>query len=115
MAIEVWKKNFWRNAATNYANTIVRIGSGLLLFRMLFQHLSHEQFGYYALLWSLFGYAILLDFGLGVAVQKTVARAAATGESETLNRLVSTVVWSFAAIAAGLLVFFVARHSLFLN
>src|SRR2546428_12799495 len=114
MATEVWKRNFWRNAATNYASTIVRILSGLVLFRMLFQHLSHEEFGYYALLWSLFGYAILLDFGLGVAVQKTVAHKAGTGEVDELNRLVSTILWSFAGIGAGLLAIFVLGQSLFL-
>lgn len=110
MAAEVWRKNFWRNAATNYLNIIVRIGAGLVLFRLLFQHLSHEQFGYYALLWSLFGYAILLDFGLGIAVQKIVAQKAASHDLETLNRLVTTIFWSFIAIGlSGFISFAVIR------
>lgn len=110
-----WRGNFLRNTITNYLSISIRIGTGLLLFRMLFQHLSHEQFGYYALLWSLFGYAILLDFGLGVAVQKTVARTAATGETEMLNRLVSTILWAFAGIAALLLGVFALGHGWFLD
>ena len=115
MATEVWKRNFWRNTATNYVNIIVRIGAGLVLFRLLFQHLDHERFGYYSLLWSLFGYAILLDFGLGVAVQKIVAQKAASGDLPALNRLVTTIVWSFAAIGLGCFVLFAAGRSLFLD
>ena len=115
MATEVWRKNFWRNTATNYVNIIVRIGSGLVLFRLLFQHLDHERFGYYSLLWSLFGYAILLDFGLGVAVQKAVAQKAASGDLPALNRLVTTIVWSFAAIGVACFLIFAAGRSLFLD
>jgi O-antigen/teichoic acid export membrane protein len=106
MSAESWRKHYWRNTATNYLSIVTRIGAGLVLFRMLFQHLSHEQFGYYALLWSVFGYAILLDFGLGVAVQKAVAEKSATGDIDGLNRLVATVVWSFAGL--GLLLFGIA-------
>ena len=115
MATEVWRRNFWRNTATNYVNIIVRIGAGLVLFRLLFQRLEHERFGYYSLLWSLFGYAILLDFGLGVAVQKTVAQKAAGGDLAGLNRLVTTIVWSFAAIGLAGFVVFALGRSLFLD
>ena len=112
---EVWKRNFWRNTATNYLNIIVRIGAGLVLFRLLFQHLDHEQFGYYSLLWALFGYAILLDFGLGVAVQKIVAQKAASDDLHALNRLVSTIVWSFAAIGIACFGLFAAGRPWFLD
>ena len=114
MSGDTWRTHFLRNTITNYLGVFTRIGSGLVLFRMLFQHLNHEQFGYYSLLWSLFGYAILLDFGLGVAVQKNVARAAATGETERLNHLVTTVVWSFAGLALLLLAAFALGSHWFL-
>jgi O-antigen/teichoic acid export membrane protein len=98
MDAEPWRKNFRRNAATNYLSTIVRLGVGLVVFRLLFQRLDHEQFGYYSLLWSLFGYAVLLDFGFGFTMQKVVAQKVASGDTQTLNRLVSTIVWSFVAV-----------------
>ena len=103
MSAEPWRKHFWRNTATNYLGVVTRIGSGLVLFRLLFQHMDHEQFGYYSLLWSLFGYAILLDFGLGVAVQKAVARKI----RHRATRMASTgwwrrSSWSFAAMGIGL-------------
>ena len=110
MSAEPWRKHFLRNTVTNYLGVVTRIGTGLVLFRLLFQHLSHDQFGYYSLLWSVFGYAILLDFGLGVAVQKAVAEKSATGDVAGLNRLVATVAWSFAAMGIGLfLVAYLAR------
>ncbi|SRR5579862_704529 len=112
---ETWKRHFWRNTATNYLSTIVRMAAGLALFRALFQNLSREEFGYYSLLWSLFGYAILLDFGLGFAVQKVVAQKAAGGDMETVNRLVSTIFWTFTGLAAALLALFAAGQSWFLE
>jgi O-antigen/teichoic acid export membrane protein len=106
MSDDPWKKHFWRNTATNYLGTIVRMGAGVVLFRLLFQHLTREQFGYYSLLWSLFGYAILLDFGLGFSVQKTVAQKSTTGEIDAINRLVTTIFWTFAGLAAALFALF---------
>ena len=97
MPDDPWSKHFWRNTATNYLSTIVRMGTGVVLFRLLFQHLTREQFGYYSLLWSLFGYAILLDFGLGFSVQKTVAQKSTTGDIAAINRLVTTIFWTFSA------------------
>jgi O-antigen/teichoic acid export membrane protein len=115
MSTEPWRKHYWRNTATNYLSIVTRIGAGLVLFRLLFQHLSHEQFGFYALLWSVFGYAILLDVGLGVAVQKAVAEKSATGDLDGLTRLVSTVVWSFAVLGVVLFVLGMLARPLFLN
>ena len=109
-----WRKHFWRNTATNYLSTIVRMATGIVLFRLLFQHLTREQFGYYSLLWSLFGYAILLDFGLGFSVQKIVAQKSTTGDIGAINRLVSTIFWSFSGLAAALLVLFAAIQPWFL-
>ena len=115
MSAEPWRRHFLRNTVTNYLGVVTRIGTGLVLFRLLFQHLSHDEFGYYALLWSVFGYAILLDFGLGVAVQKTVAEKSASGDAAGLNRLVTTVVWSFAALGVGLFLAAFLARPLFLD
>lgn len=106
MAEREWVRYFWRNTATNYLRTVLRMGSGLVLFRLTFEHLPTEQFGFYSLLWSLFGYTILLDFGLGFTTQKAVAEKTASGRIDDLNELVATVFWSFAAIGAALLLVF---------
>ncbi len=115
MAEHTWKKHFWRNAFSNYLRTVLRLVSGLVLFRLTFQNLSAEAFGFYSLLWSMFGYTILLDFGLGFTAQKAVAEKMASGEIEELNKLLSTIFWSFAALALGLLLVFALAENSFLD
>ena len=115
MSEPTWKKHFWRNAFSNYLRTALRLISGLVLFRLTFQNLSAEAFGFYSLLWSLFGYTILFDFGLGFTAQKAVAEKMASGEIEELNKLLSTIFWSFAGLGVGLLLVFMLAENSFLD
>ncbi|GAB5558384.1 MAG: oligosaccharide flippase family protein [Synoicihabitans sp.] len=115
MATREWQRHFWRNTGTNYLRTVLRLGAGLILFRLTFEYLSTEAFGFYSLLWSLFGYTILLDFGLGFTAQKAVAEHSAGGEVQRLNELLATIFWSFASIGAILLIVFLWGRPLFLE
>ncbi|MEZ5413288.1 MAG: MATE family efflux transporter [Opitutaceae bacterium] len=115
MAQRDWQRHFWRNTGTNYLRTILRLGSGLILFRLTFEHLSTEAFGFYSLLWSLFGYTILLDFGLGFTAQKAVAEHSANGETDRLNQLLATIFWSFIGAGALLLIVFLLGRDSFLS
>jgi len=115
MADHDWKQHFWRNTVSNYLRTILRLASGLVLFRLTFQQLTAEQFGFYSLLWSLFGYTILLDFGLGFTAQKAVAEKTATGRIDELNELISTIFWTFFATGVMLLIGFLAGRPFFLE
>jgi O-antigen/teichoic acid export membrane protein len=110
-----WKRHFWRNAATNYLRTGLRLATGLVLFRLTFERLGTEAFGFYSLLWSLFGYTILLDFGLGFTAQRAVAEHAATGRTDELNRLVATIFWTFAGFGGLLLLGFAVLQPWFLE
>ncbi len=106
----VWKRLFWRNTLSNYVRTITRMLLGLVLFRLLFENLDARDFGFWSLLWSLFGYGVLLDFGFGFTAQKAVAEKTATGDIAGLNRLISTIFWTFIGLAALLaLIFLVIR------
>jgi O-antigen/teichoic acid export membrane protein len=111
----IWKRYFWRNTASNYIRTITRLLLGVVLFRLLFSGLSDAEFGFWSLLWSLFGYGILLDFGFGFTAQKAVAEKSATGEWEELSRLLSTMLWTFVGLATLLGLFFLAIRGLFLG
>ncbi|MBT63180.1 MAG: hypothetical protein CML13_08210 [Puniceicoccaceae bacterium] len=111
----IWKRYFWRNTASNYIRTITRLLLGVILFRVLFSGLSEAEFGFWSLLWSLFGYGILLDFGFGYTAQKAVAEKSATGEWEELSRLLSTMLWTFVGLATLLGLFFWAIRGLFLG
>ncbi len=100
MTADSWQRRYWRNTLTNYARVLVRMGGGIILFRLTFQYLDAETFGFYSLLWSLFGFTVLMDFGLGFTVQKALAGASASGDFAAASRLVATVFWSFVALAA---------------
>jgi O-antigen/teichoic acid export membrane protein len=113
--IPLWKRHFWRNTVSNYVRTITRLLLGLVLFRLLFSGLSEAEFGFWSLLWSLFGYGVLLDFGFGFTAQKAVAEKSTTGEWEELSCLLSTLLWTFIGLAVLLACFFFAIHGPFLN
>ncbi len=94
------KNNIWSNAVSNYIRTVVGMGVGLVTFRLLYQALNKEQFGFWSLLWSVFGYGILLDFGFGFAAQKRVAELSVTKEWDKLSRVLSTIIFFYLGIAA---------------
>lgn len=91
-------RNIWRNSISNYVCTGVRMICGLLMFRMLFQYLTKEEFGFWAILWSVFGYGILLDFGFGFTAEKRVAQLSVSEEWDHLSRILSTIFFLYLAI-----------------
>ncbi len=97
-----WKRQYLLNTVSSYAATLLRLALGLFLFRLLFGSWDKVEFGFWSLLWSLFGFGILLDFGLGITVQKSIGTHAAQGRLPELSRLLSTVFWTFSALGVGL-------------
>jgi O-antigen/teichoic acid export membrane protein len=99
MTLSEVKRNIWRNTLSNYAALIIRTIVGLLMFRMLYQGLPKEAFGFWMLLWSVFGYGILLDFGFGLTAQKRVAELSVHQDWDQLSRVLSTIFFVYCAIA----------------
>lgn len=97
-------KNIWRNSISNYICLALRVGVGVAVFRLLYQHLTKEEFGFWSLLWSLFGYGILLDFGLGFTAMKRVAELSASEDWDEVSRVLSTVFFFYLGISLGLIV-----------
>ena len=95
------KKNVVKNALTGYLRIVIRMGLGLVTFRLLYQGLSTvpEQFGFWSLLWAVFGYGILLDFGFGYSAQKRVAELSVKQDWPQLSNVLSTIFF-FYLIAA---------------
>lgn len=96
------KRNIVRNTISNYVRTFVGMAVGLITFRLIYQTLTQEQFGFWALLWSVFGYGILLDFGFGFAAQKQVAEMSVRKDWGGLSRMLSTTLFFYVGIAAAL-------------
>lgn len=93
-----WKKRFAATAITSYVQMGLRMVTGLIIFRTMFSAWSSEEFGFWAFLWSVLAFGILLDFGLGMTIQKTVASRREQDDIEGVNRVLSTVFWSFAGV-----------------
>ncbi|BCU79574.1 oligosaccharide flippase family protein [Luteolibacter sp. LG18] len=110
-----WKRRFWSNTASSYAGVVVRMLTGLVLFRTMFQTFDQAEFGFWSLLWSLFGYGILLDFGFGFTAQKAVAEKNATGDIAGLSRLLATIFWTFVILGIVMMVTLLACKEPFLR
>ncbi|MEI7940933.1 MAG: hypothetical protein WCK27_30030, partial [Verrucomicrobiota bacterium] len=95
MSYEEVKRNIWSNAVSNYLRTVVGTVVGLVTFRLLYQGLDREQFGFWSLLWSVFGYGILLDFGFGFAAQKRVAELSVKADWDKLSRVLSSILFCY--------------------
>jgi O-antigen/teichoic acid export membrane protein len=100
MTKEELKGHIYRNSISNYVFLVVRLGLGVVLFRLLYKGLSDQEFGFWGLLWSVFGYGILLDFGFGFTAQKRVAELSAQKDWGQLSRVLSTIFFSYVGIAA---------------
>ncbi len=99
MTYDSIKQHIWSNALSNYFRTFVGILVGLVTFRLLYQALPRESFGFWSLLWSVFGYGILLDFGFGFTAQKRVAELSVTGEWHKLSQVLSTILFFYLGMA----------------
>jgi len=94
------KKNVVNSALTSYLRIVVRMGLGLVTFRLLYQNLTSEEFGFWSLLWAVFGYGILLDFGFGYSAQKRVAELSVGRNWGELSRVLSTIFFFYVIAAA---------------
>lgn len=75
-----------------------------MLTRILQYHLGVDFYGYWTLLWAVFGYATLLEFGFGRTMQKYAAEGVDTPERLlSFNRIFSAVLASYLGIALALL------------
>jgi O-antigen/teichoic acid export membrane protein len=95
------KRNVVKSALSGYLRLAVRMGLGLVTFRLLYQGLSAdpEQFGFWSLLWAVFGYGILLDFGFAYAAQKRVAHLSVARDWPQVSRVLSTIFFAYLVVA----------------
>ncbi len=104
MATDDVNRKIVRNTMSNYARLGLRMVLGVCTFRLLYQELTPEEFGFMAFLWSVFGLGALLDFGFGLTVQKQVAQLSARGQWQELSCVLSTIFILYSAIAVAIAV-----------
>lgn len=99
------RKRMLINTLSNYGKMFIGIFITIFLTRILFLGLSREEYGFWALLWSIFGYSLLLDFGFGTSIQKYTSECNVSKDWDKYNRIVSTVFFNYAAFAVLIAVF----------
>lgn len=92
-----------KNTATNYLVTLIRIFQGLLVTRWLIGYLGDAGYGFWMLLWTFFGYAILVDFGAGIAGQKYTSQELFKRDIRHYNSIIS-IIFTFHVLMALLIV-----------
>jgi len=88
-----------RNTAANYLALIWRMVAAIFLVRILFLGLGGEDYGFWTLLWVIFGYSLMLDFGFGQTIQKFTAEAMIDRNMDRLNRIISSIIASYMVMA----------------
>ena len=83
------------NTLSNYIKLFLGIFITVFMTRLLFLGLTREEYGIWALLWSIFGYSLLLDFGFGAAIQKVTSQTLVNKDWNNYNRVVSTVFFNY--------------------
>ncbi len=84
---------------TNYALLVARIACAVFMTRILFLGLGESNYGFWSLLWAVFGYSVFLDFGFGQAIQKFTAETDVKDGIHVFNKIISTVMSMFCAFS----------------
>ena len=92
-----------KNTTTNYLVMLIRFFQGLLVTRSLIGYLGDSGYGLWMLLWTFFGYALLMDFGVGIAGQKYTSQELFKKDIRHYNSIVS-MIFTFHALMALLIV-----------
>jgi len=103
-----------KNTITNYLVMLIRFFQGLLVTRWLIGYLGDSGYGLWMLLWSFFGYAILVDFGAGIAGQKYTSHELFKRDIRHYNSIIS-IIFTFHTLMAFLIVVGVFIASFYLE
>ncbi|HCX72161.1 MAG TPA: hypothetical protein DHM37_00400, partial [Candidatus Cloacimonas sp.] len=60
-----YKKSVFLNTLVTYSSVFVTFITAIYTTRILYLGLGEVAYGFWVLVWSIFGYSLLLDFGFG--------------------------------------------------
>lgn len=103
-----------KNTVTNYLFALVRLLQGILVTRWMLHYLGQEYYGLWSLLWAIFAYALLLDFGFGMSVQKYTASELFKRDIRKYNTIISAI-FSFHAMMSAVIIVASIVASFFLD
>jgi len=88
-----------RNSATSVLRFIALVPVPFLLVPFMLQQLGTDRFGVWALVSTLSAFVQLGDFGIGLALVKSVAEMRARNDTERLNSILSTALVLYTIIS----------------
>lgn len=93
------RKQLTINTLTNYIYLITHLSCSLYLTRIIYLNMDHQSYGFWQLLWMVFGFSLLLDFGFGVTIQKYTAAYINNKDAGHLGQVLSAVLLSYLLMA----------------
>ena len=107
------REHMTRNVLASWAGHFVFIVAGFIMPRMIDRRLGHELLGVWDFAWSMVAYFSLVQAGIGSSVNRYVAKYRAVGDTDGVNRAVSSV-WCFHMVAGTVILVLTVALSLFL-
>lgn len=83
------------NTFFNYICLFSTILTSLFITRILYFNLGAVNYGFWQVLWMVFGYSLLLDFGFGLSIQKYAAEYTVTNDVHRFSELLSSVIVTY--------------------
>lgn len=80
------------NTLSNYVLIAIRIVYAVLITRFLYRALGVDYYGFWSILWALFTYVVIFNFGFGATIQKYTAEQLFETEPKKYNAIISLVV-----------------------
>lgn len=87
-----------KNVGSSWFSLGINILVGIFLSPFILHRLGDTAYGIWVLIFSITGYYGLFDLGIRSSVVRFVSKFTATGESDKLNRLINTSLWSYTLI-----------------
>ncbi len=87
-----------KNVGSSWFSLGINILVGIFLSPFILHRLGDTAYGIWVLIFSITGYYGLFDLGIRSSVVRYVSKFMATGESDKLNRLINTSLWSYTLI-----------------
>lgn len=89
---EVQSHRIVQNTALNFLGYVIPLIVGVVTIPMIINWLGKQRFGILSLIWVVFGYFGIFDFGLGLSTTKFVAEALGKGEYKKVPEYLWTAI-----------------------
>lgn len=100
------------NTIASYASKFIKIISSFFLTKCMISSMPIDQYGFWSLLWMIFGYTLILDFGFGMSVQKAAAEKGDSSPQHVSSHL-STIFFIYSLMSMLIVIFtFVAGYNI---